>query len=221
MLYLENAIENFASATNSLGREGNAERFYHRISNMIPDTIDVDTLILAFKIALNDADKRGENTLGYIALVPQYVEQCASIEFAHEFRKKYIKEVLGITQPPIPDVDYGIKEVSKYVIDISNKDIDEVIAALYNASCPVGVGFMEYDPDTWDASFAHFYLEKFKDEIMDEEGNIYIKYILGRPLNIIIQNGLINVQGYDNDNEQGLAKRVIRTIPDKKNKRSL
>lgn len=220
MLYLENAIESFASARSNLGRDGTAEHFYHRLSNMIPDTIDVDTLILALKIALNDAEKRGDNTLSFIAVVPQYVEQCASFEFAHEFRQKYIKEVLGIDQAPIPDVDYGIKEVSKCIIDISKKDLNEVIAALYNAACPVGNGFMQYDPDTWDARTAEYYLEQFKDEITTEEGDIHIKYILGRPINVTIHNGQINVRGYNNDNEQGLGERVIRTIPDKKNNKA-
>lgn len=220
MLYLENAIESFASATNSLGFDGSAERFYHRISNMIPDTIDVDTLILAFKMALNDAERRGENTLGYIALVPQYVEQCASREFSHEFRQKYIKEVLGIDKEPLPDVDYGLNEVCPDVIDITNKDLGEVIAALYNAACPVGNGFMQYNPDTWDMEYANMYLELYKDEITDYEGNIFIKYILGRPMCIGIRNGLIYVDGYNRDNERGLAQRIIRTIPDKERKKS-
>lgn len=221
MLYLEKAIESFASATSSLGRDGVAEYFYHRFANMIPDTVDIDTLILAFKIALNDAEQRGENTLSFIALVPQYIEQCATPEFSHEFRKRYIKEVLGIDKPEIPDVDYGLEEVSKGFINISKKDLGEVIAALYNAACPVGMGFMQYDPDTWDKQTADYYLEHFKDEITDDEGYINIKYLLGRPMHIIIHDDIINVIGYNNDNEQGLAERVIRTIPDKKKKRKL
>lgn len=221
MLYLENAIECFASATSIFGRDGTEEYFYHRFANMIPDTIDIDTLILAFKIALNDSEKRGESTLGFIALIPGYVEQCATPEFAYEFRKRYIKEVLGIDKPDIPDVDYGLTEVSEGLIDISKKDIGAVLAALYNAACPTGMGFMHYDPDTWDERTANYYLEHFKEEITSDDGYIHIKYLLGRPLNIVIRDGIINVRGYNNDNGQGLAERIIRTIPDKENRRTL
>jgi len=58
------------------------------------------------------------------------------LEFAREFRKKYNAEVLGLTQEELPNVDYGCTEVEPDVIDISNKDRNEVLAALYNASTP-------------------------------------------------------------------------------------
>ncbi len=221
MLYLENAIEHFQSARSNLGYDGPAEYFYHRIARMIPDTVDLDTLILVFKIALSDAEKRGENTLGFIALVPRYIEQFASPEFANEFREKYIFQVLGINKPDLPDVDYGITEVSPHVVDISKKDLGEVIANLYNQACPVGNGFMHYDPSTWDRDYANAYLEHYKDELMDEEGYIYIKYILGRPMYLTIHNNLIYLESYDRDNGAYLGERIIRTIPDKNLRRSL
>lgn len=215
MLYVENAIESFASAHSNLGCDGPAEYFYHRISRMIPDTIDVDTLILAFKIALVDAEKRHENTLGFIALVPSYVEQFASYEFSQEFREKYIRQILGIDRPDIPDIDYGIKEISPHVIDISNKDLGSVIAGLYNQACPVGNGFMNYEPDTWDNNYAYAYLEHYKDELVDEDGTIHIKYILGRPLYITIKDNILYLEGYDRDNGAYLGERVVRSIPNK------
>ena len=143
MLYFENAKESFESACGTFNRYNSESEFYHKFARMIPDKIDVDTLVLAFKMALQDAEKEGENTLPYIALVPQYVRQCTSPEFAHEFRKKYNSEVLGLTQEELPDVDYGCTEVEPDVIDISDKDRNEVLAALYNASTPVGMGFAQ------------------------------------------------------------------------------
>ena len=89
MLYFENAKESFESACGTFNRCNSESEFYHKFARMIPDKIDVDTLVLAFKMALQDVEKEGENTLPYIALVPQYVRQCTSPEFAHEFRKKY------------------------------------------------------------------------------------------------------------------------------------
>lgn len=141
MLFFENAKESFESASGTININNSESEFYHKFAKMIPDKIDVDTLVLAFKIALLDAEKEGENTLSFIALIPQYVRQCTSREFANEFRKKYNSEVLGLTQKELLDVDYGYIEIEPDVIDISDKDRNQVLAALYNASTPYGMGF--------------------------------------------------------------------------------
>ena len=186
---------------------------------MIPDKIDVDTLVLAFKIALQDAEQEGINTLSFIALIPQYVRQCTSLEFAHEFRKKYNAEVLGLTQEELPDVDYGYTEVEPDVIDISDKDRNEVLAALYNASTPVGMGFSQYNPMPWTKEIASMYFEQFGNPNAD--GAIDIKRVLGRPLNCRFVGNLVYVAGYNNDNEWGLAQRVISTCPNLDKMKSL
>ena len=47
MLYFENAKECFESAHETiLGRENAESEFYHRFARMIPDKVDVDTLVL-------------------------------------------------------------------------------------------------------------------------------------------------------------------------------
>ena len=209
MLYFENARENFSSATGVLDSYNSESEFYHKFANMIPDKVDVDTLVLAFKMALQDAERDGENTLSFIALVPQYVRQCTSPEFAHEFRKKYNAEVLGLTQEELPDVDYGYIEVEKDVIDISNKDRNEVLASLYNASTPVGMGFAQYNPMPWTKEIAGMYFEQFGQP--DSDGVIAFKWVMGRPLNCKFVDNLVYVAGYNNDNEWGLAQRAIAT----------
>lgn len=211
MLYFENAKEQFASASGVIDRYNSESEFYHRFATMIPDKIDVDTLVLAFKIALEDAERRGENTLPFIAIIPHYVRQCTSPEFAHEFRKKYNKEVLGLTQDELPDVDYGCNEVKPDVIDISNKDRNEVLAALYNASTPIGMGFMQYNPMTWTKEIAAMYFEQFGKP--NRDGNITFDYVMGRPLKCTFSDSLVYVAGYNNDNEPGLAQRAISTCP--------
>lgn len=211
MLYLENAKECFSSAAGILERNNTESEFYHTFAQMIPDRIDVDTLVLAFKIAFQDEQRKGKNTLPYIALVPQYVRQFTSLEFSHEFRKKYNREILGLTQEELPDVDYGYTEVETDVIDISNKDINEVVAALYNASTPVGMGFEQYNPMTWTKEIAAMYLEKFAKP--DSNGLITLKWVMGRPLNCKFIDNLVYVAGYNNDNEWGLAQRAIATCP--------
>lgn len=219
MLYFENAKENFESASGTINRYNSESEFYHKFAKMIPDRIDVDTLVLAFKMALQDAERNGENTLPFIALVPQYVRQCTSPEFAHEFRKKYNAEVLGLTQEELPDVDYGYIEIGPDVIDISDKDRNEVLAALYNASTPVGMGFSQYNPMPWTKEIAAMYFERFGEP--DKDGVIALKWVMGRPLNCKFINNLVYVAGYNNDNEWGLAQRAIATCPNLDKKKSL
>lgn len=218
MLFFENAKESFESASGTINRYNSESEFYHKFAKMIPDRIDVDTLVLAFKMALQDAEKEGENTLPFIALVPQYVRQCTSPEFAHEFRKKYNAEVLGLTQEELPDVDYGCTEVEPDVIDISDKDRNEVLAALYNASTPAGMGFAQYNPMPLTKEIASMYFEQFGQP--DKDGVIAFKWVMGRPLNCKFIENLVYVAGYNNDNEWGLAQRAISTCPNlnKKNK---
>lgn len=213
MLYMENAKESFTKACGTLIKDNIESDFYHRFAKMIPDKIDVETLVLAFKIALQDEEREGRNTLSYIALVPQYVRQCASIEFAHEFRKKYNKEVLGLTQEELPDVDYGYIEVEPDVIDISNKDRNEVLAALYNASTPIGMGFAEYNPMPWTKEIASMYFKRYG--IPNYNGEITFDWIMGRPVKCTFINNLVYVADYNNYTEYGLAERAIATCPNK------
>lgn len=219
MLYLENAKENFESARDFLGGNNAETRFYHLFANMIPDSIDVDTLVLALKIAFQDAERKGENTAPYISIVPNYVRQFTSLEFAHEFRKKYNAEVLGLTQEELPDVDYGYTEVEPDVIDISSKDRNEVLAALYNASTPLGAGFVHYNPMTWTKEIASSYFEQYGKP--DENGVIRFKWVMGRPLNCKFIGDLVYAEGYNNDNEAGLAQRAISTCPNVAKQKSL
>lgn len=219
MLFFENAKESFELASGTINKYNSESEFYHKFAKMIPNKIDVDTLVLAFKIALQDAEKEGENTFSFIALVPQYVRQCTSPEFAHEFRKKYNAEVLGLTQKELPNVDYGCIEVEPDIIDISNKDRNEVLAALYNASTPVGRGFAQYNPMPWTKEMASMYFEQFCQP--DKDGAIALKDVIGRPLNCIFIENLVYVAGYNNDNEWGLAQKVISTCPNLNKKRTL
>lgn len=213
MLYFENAKESFASASGSIVRYDSESAFYHNFARMIPDRVDVDTLVLAFKIALQDAEREGKDTLSFIELVPHYVRQCTSLEFAREFRKKYNKEVLGLDQEELPDVDYGYKEIEPDVIDISDKDRSDVLAALYNASTPIGMGFAQYNPMPWTKEIAQMYFEQYA--CPDESGAISFKWIMGRPVHCTFVDNLVYVKSYNLDNEFGLAQRAIATCKNK------
>ena len=214
MLYLENARNNFSAAGSNFF-EGGESNFYHKVALMIPDKIDVDTLVLAFKIALKDEDKSYGNTFGFISLVPRYVDQIATPEFAIEFRKKYLKEVLGLEVNEIDnEVDYGCIEVEPDVIDISNKDLCEVFAALYNASYPIGAGFFQYDSMDWDSEVADMFFQyKWGEDYQSKR--MFFDYVKGRNMEVTIDGNLIYVKRYNIANGIGLAQQVIRSIPNK------
>lgn len=214
MLYLENARNSFSAASSIFGH-GGEEKFYHNLSLMIPDKIDVDTLILAMKVALRDVDKSYDNSFGYISLIPRYVDRIATPEFATEFRNKFIEEILGLDVNELStEVDYGCTEVEPNLVDISNKDFCEVFAALYNASYPIGAGFFQYDPEPWNAQIADMFF-KYKYGENYREQSIFIDYVKGRNMELKINGNLLYVRNYNIANGIGLAQQVIRTIPNK------
>lgn len=221
MLILKDAKACFSEAKGILKTRNTEAEFYHRLAKMLPNTVDVDTLIFAVKLALDDSEVNQENTLPYISLIPKYVEQCATPEFSHAFRQKFIEEVLGLDVEEPEEVDYGYKEVSEGIIDISNKDRGEVLAALYNASIPIGPGFEHYNPIPWTKDVADYYLEQYAIR-NDDSDVIVIDYILGRPIKCTFQGNLIAVSGYDNVNEKNQAERIIsrcKNIPPKEIKK--
>ena len=211
MLVLENAREGFAQAHDSFSDHTEEVNFYHTLSRMIPDRIDVENLILIMDILLRQEAKKGTRTETFITLVPRYVRQISSPEFAHEFRKNYFSQIVGIDWEEPEEGKYQCVEVEPNVIDISSKDKYEVFAALYNACLPVGLGLGDYNPMPWNKTMAEFGFKHFGKEA---DGRVHFKWVAGRPMSISFQDNLVYVGSYNYENETGLAQRVIRTVPD-------
>ena len=208
---------------------------YYHIVNMLPDyPINIDTLVLTFRIALQDmyrqkqknddndfsSDSERISIFPYTLRCPDFVRFVAkrmlrkedAIEFSDEFRRKYYQKVLGVSLPELPDVDYGYNETSLEVVDISDKDMFEVLAALYNHAAPIGKGFEQYNPIPWTKEIAKEYygaecLKKGKNEV-------FLDYILGRPIKIQFGGPTIMVEEYNEINGAvNLAQRVIAACP--------
>lgn len=213
MLYLDNAKNNFAAANGVFG-DNEESRFYHKIALMISNRVSVDGLILAFKLAFADAERKGENVLAFITLVPRYVDQFENIPFALEFRKKYNDEILGLSIADVPDEDYGCVIIDPGLVDISGKDRGAVLAKLYNYSTPTGAGLLQYDPMEWTDEMGRFYFEHFAEE--RDDGSIYFSYIKGRALHVtFMKDNIVFVKAYNQNNGFGLAEKLIASIPDK------
>ena len=87
------------------------------------------------------------------------------------------------------------------MIDISKLDKAEVLAALYNASKPQGMGFLHYNP-------APMTRDEAADLLKRQD---YFDYLQGRIMNVKIQDQL-NPRLYDRDNGDGAALRAIENM---------
>lgn len=92
------------------------------------------------------------------------------------------------------------------MIDISGLPKSKVLAALFNAAAPQGMGMV-------------FGLTASSDMTVEEaeriitSGQSYFDYLRGRPLKVNIQGNSFNPQGYDRDNGgAGTAERVIARL---------
>lgn len=77
-----------------------------------------------------------------------------------------------------------------------------VLAALYNAAQPQGMGFMHYDPKPMT-------LEEAEDLL---KGTTYFDYLKGRVMKVDIRDDELDTRNYDRDNGYGTAEQVITTL---------
>lgn len=90
-------------------------------------------------------------------------------------------------------------------IDISGLDKGSVLAALYNASRPQGLGFLHYDPKPMTPAQGT--------EILKEEPNSpRFDYLNGRVLKIRLDRDALDPVDYDRDNGQGAAAKAIAAL---------
>lgn len=89
------------------------------------------------------------------------------------------------------------------MVDITGIPKGKVLAALYNASQPIGLGVLEYDPTP----------------MTEEEANEILKtsscfdYLKGRVMKVELDNDIgFNEWSYDRDNGAGAAQRAIDSI---------
>lgn len=87
-------------------------------------------------------------------------------------------------------------------INLSGLNKGEVLAALYNASKPLGMGFMHFDPAPMQAEEAESLLK----------GQTYFDYLKGRVMKVDLSGEELDPYLYDRDNGQGAAQRVIDSL---------
>ena len=86
------------------------------------------------------------------------------------------------------------------MIDLKGKDKAEVLAKLYNASKPLGMGFFHYDPKPMTVEEAQALLDS---------GETYLDYLKGRVMKISLADDELDPRLYDRDNGEGAAARAL------------
>ena len=136
----------------------------------------------------------------YLSYFPLIIDKIANKEFAEEFRMLFT-ETFGIAQPPVDESKdvFGVNIIKEGVVDISQKDKAEVLAALYNNSHPQGLGFIQYNSEPMTVEQAR---ELLKD-------TTYFDYLEGRVMKIDLSGDSVSTCGYNEYNGNGAAERVI------------
>lgn len=86
------------------------------------------------------------------------------------------------------------------MIDLKGKNKAEVLAKLYNASRPLGLGFLQADGKDMTEAEAQ--------EILDS-GQTYFDYIKGRVMKVDLSGDELDPCLYDRDNGQGAAAAAL------------
>lgn len=87
------------------------------------------------------------------------------------------------------------------MIDISELNKAEVLAALYNRARPQGMGFLHYTPEDMTPDEA---------QKMLDAGQTYFDYVQGRVMKVNLGGGSFSPSMYDRDNGVGAADSALR-----------
>lgn len=95
------------------------------------------------------------------------------------------------------------------MISIKGLDDGAVLAALYNASQPLGMGFLHFDPKPMSAQEAW---EIIYASETAADGTIYFDYLKGRVMKVRLGGPMLDPRLYDRDNGPGAAARAIEAV---------
>jgi hypothetical protein len=105
-------------------------------------------------------------------------------------------------------------------VDITGIDKAALLAALYNASQPLGMGFLQYDPADMTVEQAQEIINMCKQRYeelykrKDNKGEVPLSfdYLKGRVMKVAIHEDFIYTDLYNRDNGDGAAEEVIAKL---------
>ena len=224
-IYLENARQIFLDPPRDVYYEGRGavefDCFIKMIGYVIPNRLTPEELVVYIKFLTNDIKKKncgfqnsiafketfqdylgkGDNLDLWMTYLPSFAQELTPPEFAKEFIELFRESFFQLDNIEDKEEDYGCIEIEPDVIDISNKDKAEVLAALYNHSKPIGMGIVQYDPTPMTVDIARIVLQKM---------GYSFGYLKGRTMKVNLEGDTIYVYGYNRDNNHpGLAQKAI------------
>ncbi len=94
------------------------------------------------------------------------------------------------------------------IVHIDGLNKADVLAVLYNASRPLGYGFLHYDPTPMIREFAQFIIDQQRADRGDNR--LCFDYLIGRVMKVdLTSDDEFDPREYDNYNGQGAAERAI------------
>lgn len=103
-------------------------------------------------------------------------------------------------------------------INIRGIDKAELLVALYNASKPLGMGYLNYIPGDISKETAQQIIVKRGDVRKDPQSNairhnsLYFDYLFGRVMKVDLAGDELETCFYDRDNYEGAALNAIRHL---------
>ncbi len=105
-------------------------------------------------------------------------------------------------------------------VDISGMDKAEVLAALYNASAPVGMGHLQAVAGEMTTEHARKVIDGHGDDtermfpgVRGGDRTLIFDYLFGRPLKLDLSKDSFNPWGFDRDNGgNGTAAKIIARL---------
>lgn len=226
-VYLKNARQTFLNPPKKAYYEGMGleefDSFVRMLGYISPNKLTPEELIVYLKFLIKDIKNgvcRFQNSSAlketfekylymntnlemWMTYFPSFIQAVSTPGFYNDFIELFKKSFYQLESENDKAKDYGCVEVEPDVVDISNKDKAEVLAALYNYSKPIGMGIVQYDPTPMTVEVARMILEK-KGYSFD--------YLKGRTMKVNLASDTVYVYGYNSDNNYpGLAQKAIST----------
>lgn len=99
-------------------------------------------------------------------------------------------------------------------IDITGIDKAELLAALYNDSRPLGMGYLHFNPADMSIEEARALLSDSAptSDIGLPRKRLDFDYLKGRVIKVDLSGDTIRSWGYDRDNGQGATERIVARL---------
>lgn len=94
--------------------------------------------------------------------------------------------------------------------NVNIKDIpkNELLAALYNNSKPLGMGMLHYDPTPMTPDEA----QNMIDDLKNEGHDLFFDYVKGRVIKVDITGDEMRTGSYNRDIGVGAAERIVESL---------